>query len=72
MFKFFDRYVIKEIVPPFFIGLLLATFVLLMNQILQLSEIFVTRGVPLKAVLEILFYLIPSILAFTLPMAVLM
>ena len=72
MFKFFDRYVIKEIVPPFFIGLLLATFVLLMNQILQLSEIFITRGVPLKAVLEILFYLIPSILAFTVPMAVLM
>lgn len=72
MFKYFDRYVIKEIVPPFFLGLLLTTFVLLMNQILQLSEIFITRGVPLRAALEILFYLIPSILAFTVPMAVLM
>jgi LPS export ABC transporter permease LptG/LPS export ABC transporter permease LptF len=70
--KYFDRYIIKEIIPPFFIGLLLTTFVLLMNQILQLSEIFITRGVPLRAALEILFYLIPSILAFTLPMAVLM
>ena len=72
MFKFFDRYVIKEVIPPFFLGLLLATFVMLMNQILLLFEIFITRGVPLKAVLDILFYMIPSILTFTLPMAVLM
>lgn len=72
MFKYFDRYIIKEIVPPFFIGLLLSTFVLLMNQILSLSEIFITRGIPLKPALEILFYLIPSVLAFTVPMAVLM
>ncbi len=72
MFKFFDRYVIREIIPPFLIGLLLTTFVLLMNQILQLSEIFITRGVPLKDVLEILVYLLPSVLAFTIPMAVLM
>ncbi len=72
MLKYFDRYIIKELIPPFFIGLLLTTFVLLMNQILQLSEIFITRGVPLRAALEILFYLIPSIFAFTLPMAVLM
>lgn len=72
MFKFLDRYVIKELIPPFFIGLLLSTFVLLMNEILRLSELFITRGIPLRVVLEILFYLIPSILAFTVPMAILM
>jgi len=72
VFKFFDRYIIKEIIPPFFIGLLIYTFVLLMNQILQLSEIFITRGVSFRAAVEIFVYLIPSILAFTVPMAVLM
>jgi LPS export ABC transporter permease LptF/LPS export ABC transporter permease LptG len=72
VFKFFDRYIIKEVVPPFLIGILIFTFVLLMNQILQLSEIFITRGVPFKAVVEIFVYLIPAILAFTVPMAVLM
>ncbi|UCC38877.1 MAG: LptF/LptG family permease [Candidatus Aminicenantes bacterium] len=71
MYKFFDRYVIKEIVPPFLIGILIFTFVLLMNQILQLSEIFITRGVSFKAVVEIFVYLIPAVLAFTVPMAVL-
>ena len=72
MIKFFDRYIIKEIVPPFFIGLLIYTFVLLMNQILQLSEIFITRGVAFKAAVTIFIHLVPSVLAFTVPMAVLM
>jgi len=72
VFKLFDRYIIKEIVPPFFIGLLVYTFVLLMNQILLFSEIFITKGVSLKVVLSLLVYLIPSVLAFTIPMSVLM
>ncbi len=72
MFKFFDRYIYRELIPPFFLGLLVTTFVFLMNQILLLSEIFITKGVSLRTTIDILVYLIPSILAFTLPMAVLM
>jgi len=72
MFKLFDRYIIREIIPPFLIGLLVYTFVLLMNQILLLSELFIARGVSFKVTIKIFVYLIPSILAFTLPMAVLM
>jgi LPS export ABC transporter permease LptG/LPS export ABC transporter permease LptF len=72
MFKFFDRYIIREIIPPFFIGFLVYTFVLLMNQILLLSELFITRGVSFNVAVDIFVYLIPSILAFTVPMAVLM
>jgi len=70
--KFFDRYIIKEIIPPFLIGLLITTFVLLMNQILQFSEIFITRGVSFKVAVVIFVYLVPSIIVFTMPMAVLM
>ncbi|MBN1273974.1 MAG: LPS export ABC transporter permease LptF [Candidatus Aminicenantes bacterium] len=72
MITFFDRYVLREFIPPFFIGLIAYTFVVLMNHILQLSEIFITRGVAFGAVLKILIYLIPSLLAFTVPMSVLM
>jgi len=72
VFKTIDRYIIKEITPPFFIGLLISAFVLLMNQILVLSEMFITRGVPLKTIIALLIYLIPSILAFAVPMSVLM
>jgi LPS export ABC transporter permease LptG/LPS export ABC transporter permease LptF len=72
MFKFFDRYILKEIGPPFLIGLLLCTFVLLMNQILILAEMLIAKGVSLGMVARILLYLMPSLLAFGVPMAVLM
>ena len=72
MFKLFDRYILKEVFPPFVIGLLIYTFVLMMNQILILSELFIDKGVPLGVTVKIFAYLIPSILAFTIPMAVLM
>lgn len=72
MFKFFDRYILREVAPPFGIGLLLCTFVLLMNQMLVLSELFITRGVSFGLAAEVLIYLIPSLLAFAVPMAVLM
>jgi LPS export ABC transporter permease LptF/LPS export ABC transporter permease LptG len=72
VFRIFDRYILKEIIPPFLIGLVVYSFVLLMNQILLLSELMIARGVPFRTVLNLLFYLIPSVLAFTVPMAVLM
>lgn len=72
MLKFFDRYLLKELIPPFFIGLLVYSFVLLMNQIFLLSELFIAKGVSLSVVVQIFLYLIPSILAFAVPMSVLM
>ncbi|MGD9347493.1 MAG: LPS export ABC transporter permease LptF, partial [Candidatus Aminicenantes bacterium] len=68
--KLFDRYILKDILPAFFIGLIVYSFLLLMNQILLLSEILITKGVSLAVVLSLLFYLMPSVLAFTLPMSV--
>jgi LPS export ABC transporter permease LptF/LPS export ABC transporter permease LptG len=70
--KIIDRYILREVVPPFLVGLLLVTFVLLMNQVLLLAELFIDKGVPAAEALRILALLIPSILAFALPMAVLM
>ncbi|MCX6568921.1 MAG: LPS export ABC transporter permease LptF [Candidatus Aminicenantes bacterium] len=70
--KILDRYILREIVPPFLVGLLLVTFVLLMNQILLLAELFIDKGVPAAEAVRVLALLIPSILVFALPMAVLM
>lgn len=72
MFRLFDRYILREILPPFLIGLMVYTFVLLMNQILQLSEMFIARGISFNAVWSLLIYLLPAVLAFTVPMSVLM
>jgi LPS export ABC transporter permease LptG/LPS export ABC transporter permease LptF len=72
MFKIVDRYLLKEIAPPFVLGLLIYSFVLLMNQLLQFPDLFIARGVTLADTLKLLAYLIPAILAFTVPMGVLM
>lgn len=71
MLKIFDRYILKEVFPPFLIGLLVTTFVLLMNQILVLAELFIDRGVPAGLAARLFVLLVPSLLAFAVPMAVL-
>lgn len=72
MFKLFDRYIVRDIAPPFFLGLLVYSFVLLMNQLLQLPTLFIAKGATFGVTLKLLVYLIPAILAFTVPMSVLM
>jgi LPS export ABC transporter permease LptG/LPS export ABC transporter permease LptF len=72
MLKYFDRYILKEVVPPFSIGLLIFSFVFLMDWLLRTPELFIAKGVSLGVTLKLLIYLIPAILAFTVPMSVLM
>src|SRR4030042_6773303 len=72
MLKFFDRYLLREILPPFIVGLLIYSFVLLMNQVFLLSELFIAKGVSFTVVVLIFVYLIPAVLAFAVPMSVLM
>lgn len=72
MIRLFDRYILKEILPPFAVGLLLTTFVLLMNQLLLLAELMIDKGVPAGLAVRIFGLLVPSLLAFAVPLAVLM
>ncbi|MFC2157161.1 LPS export ABC transporter permease LptF [Acidobacteriota bacterium] len=72
MFKLIDRYILKEIIPPFLLGLAAYTFIMLLNQIILSAEMFITRGVAFSSVLKLFVYLLPSIFAFTIPMSVLL
>jgi LPS export ABC transporter permease LptF/LPS export ABC transporter permease LptG len=67
-----DRYVAREIVPPTGLGLLLFTFILLLDQISSLMKILVSRGADLSTVVRALLYILPSILSVTIPMAFLL
>ena len=57
---------------PFFVGLLIFTFIFLMNSILRLTELVVNKGVKLIDILKLILYAMPSFLVFTVPMALLM
>jgi lipopolysaccharide export system permease protein len=65
-------YILKEILPVSFIGLMIFTFILLMDKILKLIELIVSRGVNIFQILKLLLYISPSFLVFTIPMAVLL
>jgi len=66
------RYLLKELFPSFLLGLVGFTFILLTGRILQLTELFVNKGIPLSFILKFLYYLLPSFLVLTIPMAILL
>jgi LPS export ABC transporter permease LptF/LPS export ABC transporter permease LptG len=67
-----DRYVMREILPPTGLGLLLFTFILLLQQITLLLGVLISRGADLPTVLKVFVYLLPSIFSVTIPMAFLL
>lgn len=68
--KLVDRYILRELLPPFILGVLIFTFLLLMSQILRLMELIVNKGVDIGTILRLIQYLLPSILVLTVPMSV--
>ena len=64
-------YILKETLPIFFIGLLTFTLMLLMDKILKFIELIVS-GVSFSNILMLLFFISPSFLIFTIPMAFLL
>ncbi len=71
MTRVFDRYVFRELVSPFAIGVGLFTFFLTIDRIYSLTDLVVTKGVPFYLVLQLLVFMLPSFLAHTLPIALL-
>jgi lipopolysaccharide export system permease protein len=70
--KILFRYLISEVIPPFFLGLLAFTSVLLIARILKLIELVVTRGVPLFQIGKLFSLILPTFLEMTVPMAFLL
>jgi lipopolysaccharide export system permease protein len=67
-----DRYILREMVVPFFLGLAIFTSILLIVRILKLVELVVNRGVPLAQMVRIFSYILPAFLEVTVPMALLL
>lgn len=71
MLRTIDRYVIREVLPPFAIVLLVFTFMLLMGPIIDVADQLIAKNVAWSVVLRVLPTLLPSALAVTIPMALL-
>ena len=70
--RLLDRYIVREMVPPTSLGLLVFTFILLIDQIPRLLAILVARSADLYTIARVFLNLLPSILAVTIPMAFLL
>ena len=70
-FPVLDRYIARELVSPFAFGCALLTFFLVIDRIYHLTDLVITKGVPFYLVMQLLVIMLPSFLAHTLPMALL-
>ena len=71
MRRIINRYILKEISLPFFMILFILTFVLLMGKILQLMDMMINKGVRFMDIAQLIIFLMPSFLLFTIPISLL-
>ena len=72
MKRILNLYIIREIVSLFLLGIMVFTLILLMGRLIKLTDLVISRGVPLADVSRMILYLMPSFLVFTIPMAFLL
>ena len=71
MVKILDRYMIKEVGPPFALAVAVLTFFLVIDRVYQLTDLVITKSVPFHLVMGLLLFMLPGVLALTVPMALL-
>ena len=72
MLRITDRYIIREILRPSAVVLLVFTFLLMMQPIMEVAERLMAKGVDAATVARLMVNLLPSGLGVTIPMALLM
>lgn len=71
MIKILHRYILKEFIGSFSFGLIIFSAILLLDQIFQLVDLFLSKGVSFGLIAQLFILIIPNILSLTIPMAIL-
>ncbi|MES3038465.1 MAG: LPS export ABC transporter permease LptF [Bdellovibrionota bacterium] len=66
-----QRYIFFEIIPSFLLGLLVFLFIILMFQVLRMTDLAIGHGVEVKTLAELIGYVCISLLPVLLPMSLL-
>ena len=64
-----SKYISQEVLAPMAISLAILSFVLLMGNLLKLTDLIINRGVPIRDIAMLFLYLLPSFFDITLGMA---
>ncbi|BBO80591.1 LPS export ABC transporter permease LptF [Desulfosarcina ovata subsp. sediminis] len=71
-FSILFRYLFLEMLPPFFINMAFFSFIFLMKQILDITDMIVNHNVGIGPVCLMLIYTMPYFLQYVIPMSVMM
>ncbi len=71
MIKKLHLYIIKEFCGAFLFGLVVFSMLLLLDQVFQLVDLFLSKGVALFLVIRLFVFILPNILSLAIPMSVL-
>ncbi|MFH2033659.1 MAG: LptF/LptG family permease [Candidatus Margulisiibacteriota bacterium] len=69
--KTLDRYLSREFLGPFFLGIFGFVMVMTVDLLFTFADLIINKGIPFFAVLQLLIYKLPSILILTFPVATL-
>jgi len=70
-FLILDRYLVREFVGPFFLAVGGFALIAIVNILMYLVELTVSRGVPITTTIRMLIYQLPELMVIFFPMAVL-
>ncbi len=65
-------YFLRECMPPFFLGIIVFSFILITGNLLKILQILITRGVEISDFLLLLFYIFIPLFSFVIPMSVML
>jgi LPS export ABC transporter permease LptF/LPS export ABC transporter permease LptG len=70
--KILDRYVIRQILMPFVLGLLVFTFLIIIPELMRYAEQYIAKGAPTPTIIRLVIALVPMALGLTIPMSLLL
>ena len=72
MLRITDRYILREVIPPFLLGLFVFTFLLMIPPIMEVAEDLIAKGIEATTIVRIMGTLVPQGLGITIPIALLL
>jgi lipopolysaccharide export system permease protein len=69
--RIIDRYIMRELLAPFFLSIAILTLALFLQKMFRLVELVLSKGSTLAATGKLLLFIMPGFLAVTIPISVL-
>ena len=69
--KILSRYIFRELIPPFIIGLFILVVLILTQQTLMIMNLLVNKGLSIPTVLRLVLMIFPQFLTMIIPVSVL-